>query len=344
MSKDDSNEIGDTMKRFVEWARAQGFRCDMIPYHLRHFEHFLEKNGVCGLNQVDTALLVSYQRHLQASKSPMTVNGYLSGLHALWRYLLREGVVDSDITIGVTHLPVDHFVPYLYSEAELARIERAWRAKISQAHLPACDFFTRTKHAAFTLLRDCGLRVSEACRLDVEHYDQQARTLLIKLTKFFKTRVIPLSRSTCACLDRYLEHRHGYLEDKADPQAMFLSRTRRRLTRGAMEWSFKQLLVQHGLYQPRRREGRTVFGSTNLHALRHSFAVGKLEQWLRTGDDAEYLLSLLSAYMGHRSVTYTTTYLHLTPTLRHLASERLKRLALPRLDHCVLGSEDDQEE
>lgn len=41
---------------------------------------------------------------------------------------------------------------------------------------------------------------------------------------------------------------------------------------------------------------------------------------------------LLSAYMGHAHVSYTKHYLHLTATLRKLASERFAELALPELD------------
>jgi len=51
------------------------------------------------------------------------------------------------------------------------------------------------------------------------------------------------------------------------------------------------------------------------------------------GRDVEALLPLLSGYLGHAKVSYTTHYLHLTPTLRQLGSERFAQMALPRLDH-----------
>jgi integrase len=117
---------------------------------------------------------------------------------------------------------------------------------------------------------------------------------------------------------------------------------RQRLDRGALESPWKVLLEKLGLYQPRRRQGRTVFGSTNLHSLRHGFAVRTLERWQRQGNDVEQLLPLLSGYMGHVKVTYTAKYLHLTPTLRRLASERFGELVLPRLDHGRLGRQDEQ--
>ena len=52
---------------------------------------------------------------------------------------------------------------------------------------------------------------------------------------------------------------------------------------------------------------------------------------------------MLSGYLGHVKVSYTVTYLHLTPTLRQLASERLGKLVLPRLDHRRVLSDDEDE-
>jgi len=345
MSASEQSDLSRTMQRFLDWARELGWRYDTAPAHLDHFQRFLQRRGVERLTEVDTALLLAYQQQLRASRSPATVNGYLASIRALWRYLLREELVDEDVTQTVPYLRQDDFWPHLYSAAELARIERAARAEIGSIHAPAYRFCRRTRHAAFALLRDGGLRVSEACRLDVSDFDSQARTLRIARTKFFKTRLIPLPRSTCALLEHYLVHRQRAVAQTDNAQqALFLSAFRQRLNRGALEKPFRQLLKEQGLYRPRRRQGRNVFGSTNLHSLRHSFAVSTLERWQREGGDMERLLPLLSGYMGHAMVSYTTTYLHLTPALRQLASEQLGELVLPQLDHGMLTKEEDERE
>ena len=343
MTAAEQNEIERTMQRFLDWAREKGWRYESVPYALAHFCSYLQRQGVQQLADVDTALLLAYQQTLQASRSPGTVKGYLGTVRALWRYLLREELVDEDVTQALPKLRQDHFQPHLYSAAELAHIERATLAEIEQVRTPSRNLCRRTRHTAFALLRDCGLRVSEACRLDIQHYDSQVRSLRIERTKFFKTRVIPLPRSTCARLDHYLEHRRRRLSsEQSDPQAFFLSTYGQRLHRRALDTPFRKLLRELGLYRPRRQQGRTVFGSTNLHSLRHGFAVRTLERWQREGGDFEQLLPLLSGYMGHAQVSYTATYLHLTPTLRQLASERLGELVLPLLDHGMLTEEEDE--
>lgn len=102
------------------------------------------------------------------------------------------------------------------------------------------------------------------------------------------------------------------------------------------------MLLQLGIYKPRRRHRRTVYGSTNLHALRHSFAVRTLERWQNNGCDVEALLPLLSGYMGHVQVSYTATYLHLTPKLRQLANESFEGMVVPQLDRHGEVDEDGQ--
>jgi integrase len=233
------------------------------------------------------------------------------------------------VTEGLPALRPDHFIPHLYRPEELARIERASRMAIGQVHTPARRLCRWSRHAAFGLMSDCGLRVSEACRLVLEDYDPKARSLRIERTKFEKTRVIPLPRSTACRLDRYLRHRLRMARDCPD---LFVTTYGRRPKRNALEDPFRQMLRELGLYKPKQRQGRTVFGSTNLHALRHSFAVRTLERWQRQRRDVEALLPLLSGYMGHDQVSYTATYLHLTPRLRQLASERFGELVLPSLD------------
>lgn len=341
MSTSRHSEIESTLRRFVDWAHKMGWRYTMHPYYLSHFARFLEQQGVHSLVHVDAALLLEYRRALAITRGPSTVNGYLSALRALWCYLQRDGVVERDVTGGLGLKRQHYFVPYLYGETELPRIDSGALAAVRQSHTLAIRFSRQVRRTAFCLLRDCGLRVSEACGLNVDDFDPTARTIRVERTKFYKTRVIPVPRSTCAMLNEYLKHRRWVETRRRASVALFPSIRGRRLTRGSLERPFKRLLCELNLYRARRREGRTVFGSTNLHALRHTYAVRKLERWQKQQRDVEHLLPLLSSYMGHACVTYTKHYLHLTPLLSRMASERFAALVLPLLDHHGKPHDDD---
>lgn len=347
MSADDTHDaecIGALFERFVHERRQMGWRYVMAPTHLKALQHFLAARGVTQVDQldvVDTALLAKFRRELLGARSITTVNGYFSTLRALWRFLLKEQLAHSDVTSGLTRLPAEHFVPYLYTDAELHRIDRALEQRVSQART-LCERFSRVvRRTSFRLLSDCGLRVSEACGLDLEHYDARRRLLTIECSKFFKSRVIPLPRTTCRVLDAYLLLRNDRrLLDRADVRmsnALLRSVNGRRMQRQLLEHSFKQLLCDIGLYRSRTRRGRTVFGSTNLHALRHGFAVRCLSRWQQQRLDVDRLMPLLSGYMGHCRVSYTSVYLQMSPALRQTASTRFERAVLGVLDGHLQG-------
>lgn len=143
------NDFSPTLERFVNWAREQGWLYKMVPGHLKHLERFLQRRDVRQLGQVNATLLAEYQRSLSLRWSPATVNGYLSTVCALWRYLLKEEIVVEDATRDLSPLHPDYFIPHLYSASELSQIERATRAAIGQVQEPRQRFSKRTQHAAF---------------------------------------------------------------------------------------------------------------------------------------------------------------------------------------------------
>jgi integrase len=65
--------------------------------------------------------------------------------------------------------------------------------------------------------------------------------------------------------------------------------------------------------------------SPRLHDLRHSFAVGTLLRWYRTGVDPQARLLHLSTFLGHVDPASTAVYLTITPALLSEASERFAR-------------------
>ena len=105
--------------------------------------------------------------------------------------------------------PANHFgyrktrrVPHIYSRDEInGLILAATRLPSSDSLLP------KTYAALISLLAATGLRISEALHLLVS--DITPDGLLIRKTKFQKTRLVPLHETAVAGLGRYLAHRQA---------------------------------------------------------------------------------------------------------------------------------------
>lgn len=69
-----------------------------------------------------------------------------------------------------------------------------------------------------------------------------------------------------------------------------------------------------------------------LHDLRHSFAVGTLLRWYRSGVDPGTRLHHLSTFLGHVSPESSAVYLTITKDLLQTAGDRFEQYAVPLLE------------
>jgi integrase/recombinase XerD len=170
----------------------------------------------------------------------------------------------------------------------------------------------------FGLLAVTGLRVSEALRLDRDDVDFAQGLLTIRRTKFGKSRLVPVHRSTREALERYDAQRARVFPQPATP-AFFLSERGRRITDWSARYTFAKLSQRIGLRAAASGHGR----GPRIHDMRHRFAARTLIHWYRTGVDVERELPKLATYLGHVHVNETYWYLAAVPELLQLASQRL---------------------
>jgi integrase len=203
--------------------------------------------------------------------------------------------------------------PYIYSNDEIQHLLKAARNLP-----PSTGLRPWTYYSLFGLMAVTGMRISEAIRLDHADVDLKQGLLTVRLTKFSKSRLIPLHPSTVKRLKRYL-HRRDELYPQPLTARFFLSNQGTPLTDCMVRWTFVKLSRQIGL--------RKVGGSSSprLHDLRHRFAVTTLLHWYRTGLDVEQRLPVLSTYLGHAHVTDTYWYLSAIPELLALTKDRLEK-------------------
>lgn len=204
--------------------------------------------------------------------------------------------------------------PYIFTPAEIIQLVHA---TATLAPTPDCPLRPQGFRLAIVLLYTTGLRRGELLRLTLGDYARDEHVLLIRETKFHKSRWVPLSRPTVREVDRYL-HARGRARLSLAPSTPWLAHglsLLRGYTGVGLGRVFRQLLTTTGIRTPDGHRPR-------IHDLRHTFAVHALTRWYRTGADVQAKLPRLATYMGHVSIVSTAYYLTFVEPLRTLASAR----------------------
>jgi len=199
-------------------------------------------------------------------------------------------------------------LPFIYSAADI-------EAVIEQAR---CSIVSPLRAATYAtligLLAASGIRIGEAIKLDRGDVDWGHGVLLIRESKFGKSRLVPLHASSMAALQNYAGLR-DHLQTRPMDSSFFVSLTGKRLLYAVVSQTFRQLVDDAGV-------GANAPRPPRLHDLRHSFAVATLLGWYRSGEDVAAKIPSLSTYLGHREPSSTYWYLSAAPELLALAAVR----------------------
>lgn len=219
--------------------------------------------------------IAAWLADLHTDHAAATVLTRFRGLRRFCRWAVLEELLEVNPMAGMEQpKPVDTPVPII-TDAEIAALFKATAGKV---------FTDRRDHAILRILFDCGLRISECARLQLDDADMDA-DLLAVLGKGRRPRTVPFGAKTGRALDRYRRVRRAH-PHAADP-ALWLTQ------RGA--------LSTDGLDEILRRRGRQA-GVENLHAhrFRHTFA----HRWLADGGQERDLMRLA----GWRSEAMLSRY------------------------------------
>jgi len=189
-------------------------------------------------------------------------------------------------------------IPYIFSREDTRRLVQA----ASESGYRSLR--RKTYSTLFALLACTGLRVSEAIRL--RFGDITPDGLVIRCSKFRKSRLVPLHETTQAGIERYLEYRRPYapFDDH-----VFVSLRRKPLRIEDVETAFQTAIGKIGLQQGPGLPRPTP------HSLRHTFAVRALETCPDGRDHITKHMLALSTYLGHGNVSHTYWYLEAVPEL-----------------------------
>lgn len=278
---------------YLAMRRAVGFALDQAEGDLRNFARFATTRGdthVVATTAVDWASL---------STSEAQRHNRLQTVIRFARFVAAEDsrheIPPNGIFCGRRQRPM----PYIFSDDEIEQLMSA-----ASSLGPPDSLRPHTYSTLFGLLAVTGMRPSEARHLHLQ--DVTIDGLLIRETKFHKSRLLPLHVTTRTALDRYIDHRLQFAG--ADPH-LFVTRRGGKLSRTVVSETFHQVLKAAGIpHRPHRRRLR-------LMDLRHTFAVRALEGSPETRDAIGRHTLALTTYMGHACVSDTYWYLETTPQL-----------------------------
>jgi integrase len=301
------SELKTAVGEYLALRRALGFKLVMFDSLLKDFALFAEMENTSFIT-VDIALRWAMKPQ---DCQPLTWTRRLSMIRGFAQYM---SVIDPRTEIPPEKL-LPHRIhrnsPYIFSDDEIARLVVGAGNLLCRRGLRAATLST-----FFGLLAVTGMRSGEAIKLDIEDVNLSKRTIIVRQTKFNKTRLIPIHHSVCDALLRYAKIRNRICPTPND-RSFFISEKGDRLVFGNVLYAFTTLSKKIGLRKPDDTR------PPHLQSLRHTFAVRTLIDWYKADLDIEKRMPDLSTYLGHASVVGTYWYLSAVPELLHLATSRL---------------------
>ena len=206
--------------------------------------------------------------------------------------------------------------PYIYSDQEIARLMAAAAALKSHRGMKGLTLGT-----LIGLLAATGLRPGEARALENQDVDFEAGVLVIRESKFDKSRLVPVHKSVVTALGKYVRERNRTFPIPCC-SAFFVSDRGTPLDLGVVRRWFCKVSRSCGLRKG--PEGKPCGRGPRLQDMRHTFATKCLVGWYRTGSNVPLQMPKLSTYLGHSSVACTYWYIEAVPELLQLATQRLE--------------------
>jgi integrase len=278
---------------YLAMRRTLGYQLRDTETILRDFAAFADGKGD---SHVVTQTVLEWIR--RANGSPLRSCVRLRTVVRFARYLQAEDPrheVPPESAFG--HHRSHRRPPFLFTPDEVAALVCAARTLAPQGALRPHLYST-----LFGLIACTGLRISEALNLEID--DVISDGLVVRNTKFAKSRLLALHPSARNQLENYLEHRS---REASTCPLVFISSKGAPLHANTVRHVFHRLVntlgIVHGTQRPRVHDLRFYFAN---QALTHS----PVDHQGISGH-----MVALTTYLGHSDVRNSYWYLEATPAL-----------------------------
>ena len=302
---------------FLSHHRALGKCFDTEESALRLLEKYVVAQKIESLEAITPVLLETFLQS-RPRQRPRSYNHLLNVLQRFFRWLEVQGIRVPSPLHARPRRCASQSTPFLF---EPRQVEQLLALAAQLPDRPHAHRRGITYRMIFALMYALGLRVSEVAHLCRNDVDWDRRCLVIRQSKFAKSRLLPFGPRLGQALQDYLQDANRGALSADAPLFSLAKDARQAIYSKTISRTFQRLVpsleisIAPGVAPPR------------LHCLRHSFAVATLLRWYRSGVDPAARLNVLSTFLGHVNPASTAVYLTITAELLEQASARFERFA-----------------
>ncbi len=287
MHADAEQMLADFFDQLTVEKRASEHTVKNYQRDIKHLTHYCTDKSLhhwADLKQSDIRAHIA-GRHRQGLSST-SLQRELSAIRSFYNFLLKKRLADSN---PAQHIKAPKQARKLPKTLDVDQITGLLEAGTNSA-LEIRDL------AMFELFYSSGLRLSELAALNLTDVDLPDNSLIVRMGKGGKSRILPIGNKAVTAINNWLQQRLKTVA--ASESALFVSTRGTRLGQRSIELRLEQWCKKKGIAE-----------HIHPHMLRHSFASHLLE----SSQDLRAVQELL----GHSNISTTQIYTHLD--FQHLA-------------------------
>jgi len=268
---------------FHQYLTDLGYRpqtAHNLPTYIQRFFAFLELDT---LEQVQPSDFLTFFQHLEDRPNQRRAGGlsdqyiayHFYALRLFYSWLVRTDRISANPMSGLQFPRAAHKERHILSLAEIQLLYSVTESSLERAVL--------------AIFYGCGLRRSEGVALSLQDLAFRTQLLYVQSGKGAKRRVVPMSASVKADLERYV---YQSRRAQSGVQTVLTTPQGKAIRGNLCNQILKTLLKRAGLSE-----------TYSLHSLRHSIATHLLESGVQ--------LHQVKAFLGHSHLETTQLYTHI---------------------------------
>ena len=302
----------DIIPLYIKYMQSQGYKYEAGIQQLKALDEYFRTNRFTNI-EITEEIAINFCKRRNEKESANTIYKRQHIIKSFALFLQSQGYNNIYVYNYEYIKEKSMFQPYIFTDEEINKIFNYIDNTDLQEVLNIRDLnFNQNTRMLLKLIYCCGLRKSEALYLKLNDVDINKGTILIRESKNYCSRIIPISNSLVLELKNHIKSNiftnNDYLFTKSNGK----------IYDKHFSEKFKLILKQLNI-------ATETGNNPRLHDLRFTFAVKALEKMQEEGQDVYCTLPILSVYMGHKNVKSTEYYLKYTKVVRNKINIQMEK-------------------